>query len=155
MQQTTLSRYVKAMRKQYGLTQVDLSEKSGVGLRFVRELEQGKQTLRLDKVNLILNLFGSEVGAVPLSKNTFQYDGGFLTSEKAEAISLTLPLTDRPYRDKVLFPFFDGLIPEGWLLDIAERNWKIDARDRMSLLLACCKDCIGAVGVEPITGKEQ
>ena len=68
MQQTTLSRYVKAMRKQYGLTQVDLSEKSGVGLRFV--LEQGKQTLRLDKVNLILNLFGSEVGAVPLSKNT-------------------------------------------------------------------------------------
>ena len=58
MQQTTLSRYVKAMRKQYGLTQVDLSEKSGVGLRFVRELEQGKQTLRLDKVNLILNLFG-------------------------------------------------------------------------------------------------
>ena len=70
MQQTTLSRYVKAMRKQYGLTQVDLSEKSGVGLRFVRELEQGKQTLRLDKVNLILNLFGSEVGAGPLSKNT-------------------------------------------------------------------------------------
>ncbi len=70
MQQTTLSRYVKAMRKQYGLTQVELSEKSGVGLRFVRELEQGKQTLRLDKVNLILNLFGSEVGAVPLSKNT-------------------------------------------------------------------------------------
>ena len=48
MQQTTLSRYVKAMRRQYGLTQVDLSEKSGVGLRFVRELEQGKQTLRLD-----------------------------------------------------------------------------------------------------------
>ncbi len=58
------------MRKQYGLTQVELSEKSGVGLRFVRELEQGKQTLRLDKVNLILKLFGSEVGAVPLSKNT-------------------------------------------------------------------------------------
>ena len=58
------------MRKQYGLTQVELSEKSGVGLRFVRELEQGKQTLRLDKVNLILKLLGSEVGAVPLSKNT-------------------------------------------------------------------------------------
>ena len=56
------------MRKQYNLTQVELSEKSGVGLRLVRELEQGKQTLRLDKVNLILNLFGSEVGVVPLSK---------------------------------------------------------------------------------------
>ena len=69
MEQTTLSKYVKAMRKQYNLTQVELSEKSGVGLRLVRELEQGKQTLRLDKVNQILNLFGSEVGVVPMSKN--------------------------------------------------------------------------------------
>ena len=68
MEQTTLSKYVKAMRKQYNLTQVELSEKSGVGLRLVRELEQGKQTLRLDKVNKILNLFGSEVGVVPMNK---------------------------------------------------------------------------------------
>jgi len=63
-----LSKYVKTMRKQYNLTQMELSEKSGVGLRFVRELEQGKQTLRLDKVNQILNLFGHEVGAVPMNK---------------------------------------------------------------------------------------
>ena len=69
MEQTTLSKYVKAMRKLYNLTQVELSEKSGVGLRLVRELEQGKQTLRLDKVNQILNLFGSEVGVVPITKN--------------------------------------------------------------------------------------
>ncbi|HIR37822.1 MAG TPA: helix-turn-helix transcriptional regulator [Candidatus Limisoma gallistercoris] len=68
MVQTRLSQYVKDMRKRYGLTQVDLSEKSGVGLRFVRELEQGKPTLRLDKVNKILELFGSEVGAVPMPK---------------------------------------------------------------------------------------
>ena len=68
MEQTTLSRFVKAMRKQYNLTQVELSEKSGVGLRFVRELEQGKQTLRVDKVNQILNLFGKEVGAVSIAK---------------------------------------------------------------------------------------
>lgn len=68
MEPTTLSKHVKDMRKQYNLTQVELSEKSGVGLRFVRELEQGKQTLRLDKVNQILNLFGSGVGAVPISK---------------------------------------------------------------------------------------
>ena len=68
MELTTLSKYVKAMRKQYNLTQVELSEKSGVGLRLVRELEQGKQTLRLDKVNQILNLFGSEVGVVPMNK---------------------------------------------------------------------------------------
>lgn len=85
---------------------------------------------------------------------TFQYDASFLTSDKAEAISLTLPLSDKPFQDKVLFPFFDGLILEGWLLDIAEKNWKINVRDRMALLLACCKDCIGAVGVEPLTIEE-
>ncbi len=71
MEQTTLSKYVKAMRKQYNLTQVELSEKSGVGLRLVRELEQGKQTLRLDKVNHILNLFGSEVGVVPMTERLY------------------------------------------------------------------------------------
>ena len=86
---------------------------------------------------------------------TFQYDQGFLHSDDAEAISLTLPLSEKPFHDKVLFPFFDGLIPEEWLLDIAEKSWKIDARDRMSLLLACCKDCIGAVGVEPIRNEEE
>jgi serine/threonine-protein kinase HipA len=49
-----------------------------------------------------------------------------------------------------LFPFFDGLIPEGWLLDIAQKNWKLNPRDRMGLLMACCKDCIGAVSVHPL-----
>ena len=71
MEQTTLSKYVKAMRKQYNLTQVELFEKSGVGLRLVRELEQGEQTLRLDKVNQILNLFGSEVGVVPMTEKLY------------------------------------------------------------------------------------
>ncbi len=70
MEQMTLSKYVKAMRKEHNLTQVELSEKSGVGLRLIRELEQGKQTLRLDKVNQVLNLFGSEVGVVPMSKTS-------------------------------------------------------------------------------------
>ncbi len=64
-----IAKYIKAMRKEYGLTQVDLSEKSGVGLRFVRELEQGKETVRLDKVNQVLNLFGAEVGVVPMTKS--------------------------------------------------------------------------------------
>ncbi len=58
---TQLSKYVKEKRKEYGLTQIDLSQKSGVGLRFVRELEQGKETLRLDKVNQVLALFGDEM----------------------------------------------------------------------------------------------
>ena len=64
----TLSSYVKETRKQFGLTQVDLAAKSGVGLRFVRELEQGKETLRLDKVNQVLLLFGQEIGPVPIRK---------------------------------------------------------------------------------------
>ena len=58
---TQFAKYVKEMRKQFGLTQVDLSQKSGVGLRFVRELEQGKTTLRLDKVNQVLAMFGAEM----------------------------------------------------------------------------------------------
>lgn len=66
---TIIAQYVKEMRKKYKLTQVDLSEKAGVGLRFVRELEQGKTTLRLDKVNKVFELFGSECGPVPMRRN--------------------------------------------------------------------------------------
>ncbi|MDD6888964.1 MAG: HipA N-terminal domain-containing protein [Bacteroidales bacterium] len=85
----------------------------------------------------------------------FCYVSDYLKSEGATAVSLTLPLTDKPYRDNVLFPFFDGLIPEGWLLDIAEQSWKISARDRFSLLLACCKDCIGNISIVPIDRMED
>ena len=84
----------------------------------------------------------------------FMYLPEYLASDSAIPVSLTLPLSDKPYRDKVLFPFFDGLIPEGWLLDIAEQSWKISARDRFSLLLACCKDCIGNVSVIPMEESE-
>ena len=104
----------------------------------------------------IVFLRGVKVGILTEDENgyTFEYDANYLTSANAEAVSLTLPLSDKPYRDKVLFPFFDGLIPEGWLLDIAEKNWKIDARDRMSLLVACCKDCIGAGSCDGSCGIE-
>ena len=78
---------------------------------------------------------------------TFQYDAAYIKSNDADPVSLTLPISEKPYTSLILFPFFDGLIPEGWLLDIAEKSWKINRRDRMSLLLACCKDCIGAVSV--------
>jgi serine/threonine-protein kinase HipA len=78
---------------------------------------------------------------------TFQYDEEYLEREIAMPVSLTLPLTSTVYQSNILFPFFDGLIPEGWLLDIAQKNWKLNQRDRMGLLLACCKDCIGAVSV--------
>jgi len=72
MENVSLSVYVKQMRKQYNLTQVDLSEKAGVGLRFVRELEQGKQTLRMDKVNQVLNLFGTELAPAPMDRSKLE-----------------------------------------------------------------------------------
>ena len=80
----------------------------------------------------------------------FVYDAAYLALPNAQAVSLTLPLRSAAYTSNVLFPFFDGLIPEGWLLTIAEQNWKLNPRDRMGLLLACCKDCIGAVSVQEI-----
>ena len=80
---------------------------------------------------------------------SFTYDEEYLNSENAEQISLTLPFQKETFKSKTMVPFFDGLIPEGWLLDIAEANWKINPRDRMSLLLTFCKDCIGAVSVVP------
>ena len=64
-----LSQFVKNRRKSLKLTQEDLSVKSGVGLRFVRDLEQGKQTLRMDKVNQILSLFGHELGPIQSERN--------------------------------------------------------------------------------------
>ena len=58
---TTLAKYIKAKRKEFGISQVELSQKSGVGLRFIREMEQGKETMRMDKVNQVLALFGDEL----------------------------------------------------------------------------------------------
>jgi serine/threonine-protein kinase HipA len=80
----------------------------------------------------------------------FVYDQTFLDRPDAAPVSPTMPLTDVQYDKEMMFPVFDGLIPEGWLLDIASTSWKIDSRDRMSLLMACCKDCIGNISVKPL-----
>ena len=80
----------------------------------------------------------------------FSYNEEYLADAASAPVSLTLPLTDKPYHSNFLFPFFDGLIPEGWLLDVALRNTDISELDRFALLLLCCKDCIGAVSVIPI-----
>lgn len=77
----------------------------------------------------------------------FIYYPKYMSLKNPEPISLTLPLSEKPHNSKVMFSFFDGLIPEGWLLEIAEKNWKLNPRDRMGLLLACCMDCIGAVSI--------
>ena len=80
----------------------------------------------------------------------FQYNEKYVKEHPQEFITFTMPVTKKTYIDKRLFPFFEGLIPEGWLLDIASKNWKINQNDRMGLLLACCQHCIGAVSVVPI-----
>jgi serine/threonine-protein kinase HipA len=85
----------------------------------------------------------------------FVYDKAYIQMPGARPVSLTMPLQEAAFTSNVLFPFFDGLIPEGWLLDIAERNWKLNPRDRMGLLLACCKDCIGAVSVEEVKEEDK
>ena len=78
---------------------------------------------------------------------SFSYDNNYLKSDSAAAVSLTLPLSYEPYHSRTLFPFFDGLIPEGWLLNIVSRNWKIDTKDRFGLLLVACKDAVGNVSI--------
>ena len=78
----------------------------------------------------------------------FTYNTKYLSTPSAHPISITMPLQTAPFVSSTLHPFFDGLIPEGWLLSIVIKNWKIDPRDRMGLLLTVCKDCIGAVSVE-------
>ena len=85
----------------------------------------------------------------------FAYDADYLNYENARPISHMLPLRKEPYESNTMLPFFDGIIPEGWLLDIAQSNWKVDPRDRMGLLLLFCRDCIGAVSVVPEEAEES
>ena len=77
----------------------------------------------------------------------FTYNSIFF-EQSSEPISANLPLSSTPYVSPTMFPFFDGLIPEGWLLDIAVEHWKIKVNDRMRLLLTVCEDCIGAVSIK-------
>ena len=78
---------------------------------------------------------------------TFFYYEDYISSTDAVAASLTLPIQKEAYMSNVLFPFFDGIIPEGWLLDAVVHNWKIESNDRFGLLLAACRDCVGDVSV--------
>ncbi len=77
----------------------------------------------------------------------FLYDLEYLIKENPTPVSLTLPLQKEIFASKTLFPFFDGLIPEGWLLHVVSRNWKIDSQDRFGILLVACRDTIGAVTI--------
>ncbi|MES2447156.1 MAG: HipA N-terminal domain-containing protein [Bacteroidota bacterium] len=86
---------------------------------------------------------------------TFEYETDYIENYPNQFLTFSMPVGKGKFTDNRLFPFFEGLIPEGWLLDIASKNWKINPNDRMGLLLACCQNCIGAVSVKPInTGDE-
>jgi serine/threonine-protein kinase HipA len=79
---------------------------------------------------------------------SFKYDNDYLGNEQATPVSLTLPLQSEEFTSKTLFSFFDGLIPEGWLLNIVTHNWKLNEKDRFGILLVACKDPIGNVSIK-------
>ena len=79
---------------------------------------------------------------------SFIYDESYLGLPNSTSVSLTLPKRKEEYTSKTLFAFFDGLIPEGWLLNIVTRNWKLNPNDRFGILLVACRDSIGNVSVK-------
>jgi serine/threonine-protein kinase HipA len=85
----------------------------------------------------------------------FQYNTDYIKNYPEQFITFSMPVRKEAYTENRLFPFFEGLIPEGWLLNIAAKNWKLNPNDRMGLLLACCQNCIGAVSVQPIMTNDQ
>lgn len=97
------------------------------------------------------------VGLIEQSEGVylFTYNEDYIKSEAPKPVSLTLPLRKESYVQKTMFAFFDGLIPEGWLLNIISENWKINPRDRMTLLLIACRDCIGNVSVIVDSGDDS
>lgn len=97
-------------------------------------------------------LMGKRAGILERTAKGFRftYDKRYLSSENPEPVSLTLPLSEKAYKSEALFPFFLGLIPEGWLLDITSRTLKIDPENTFQLLVETCGDCIGAVTVAPL-----
>lgn len=104
----------------------------------------------------IVALDGSRVGIIEETDrgSRFSYDAAWLAHPDAVPISLTMPLRTEPYEGRGLLPFFENLLPEGWLLQLTTTNLKISIDDAFGILLATCADCIGAVEVRPATGEE-
>ena len=104
----------------------------------------------------IIHLSGERVGLLEeVGDGTrFTYDAAWLARSDALPISLTMPLRTAPYEARGLHPFFENLLPEGWLLELSTAKPKISKDDAFGLLLATCADCIGAVEVRP-AGEEE
>ena len=91
-----------------------------------------------------------EIGRGPHTR--FTYDPEWLKDKNAKPISLTLPLREEPYESENLHPFFANLLAEGWLLEVSSKRLKISKDDPFGLLLATCRDCIGAVEIQNAEG---
>jgi serine/threonine-protein kinase HipA len=102
----------------------------------------------------IVRLVGARVGLLEETEGgtRFTYDPEWVSRPDAASVSLTLPLRREPYTSRGLHPFFENLLPEGWLLEIATQKLKISRDDAFGLLLATAADCIGAVEVLPLAG---
>ncbi|RLC21318.1 MAG: phosphatidylinositol kinase [Deltaproteobacteria bacterium] len=105
---------------------------------------------RSDKANIFL--WDKKAGLLERTDAgyRFTYCRDYLSLPNAQPVSLTLPLTEKPYRSRTLFPFFIGLLPEGWYLNIVSRTLKIDPENSFDILLGTCGECVGAVSVFPI-----
>ena len=101
--------------------------------------------LRLGRV-YIQDVFAGEIRETDEGYE-FEYDKDYLEKDDAKAVSITLPLRVEKYESKYLFSFFEGLIPEGWLLNLTINNWKLDSKDRFGLMLVSCRECIGDVHI--------
>jgi serine/threonine-protein kinase HipA len=99
----------------------------------------------------IVRIDGQRVGALSEEGRqvTFRYDPEWAANPNAVAVSMTLPVTDKPYVTDGLHPFFENLLPEGWLLELATKKLKISKDDAFGLLVATCADCVGAVEILP------
>ena len=125
-----------------------MARKSTVRGKTRSEAETQPVTERRGRV-LFGDIPAGEIEERPDGAVVFRYLPEYLARPGAEPVSMTLPLSPEPVETIGLHPFFDGLVPEGWLLDIATRNWKLDPRDRVGLLLNLCSECIGTVRVLP------
>lgn len=85
----------------------------------------------------------------------FTYRKDYLSLPDAQPVSLTLPLRKEAYRNEKLFPFFVGLLPEGWFLDITCRTLKIDPENKFAILVSTCGECVGAVSIFPADEDES
>lgn|ERR1700744_232099 len=101
------------------------------------------------------DLFAGVLTETDEGEYTYAYDKSYVEKYPGQFLTFSMPVTKGTFKDRRLFPFFEGLIPEGWLLDIASKSWKINQNDRMGLLLACCGNCIGAVSVQPIEENDE